>query len=374
MYRSASAPVVVTSANLVSGRTPISGGYTENLPTAGGIFYYVVTAVDTHGNESAPSRTAEFESDDTAAPLETALNARASESEEGITLTWDASEVTSDDFVGYWFVRSTKPNAAGYARNLLAAGVKGTSVTDPAPTPGTTYYYWVVAVDDAGNLGTPSQDVVITPTGNTTAPAAVTGVSATAQENGVTLAWDASQASGFDHYLMYRGTLADGEWVYKPLLQAGHAPLQITETTHKDLNPADGEQVRYSVVAVDQYGNAIGPGNTSAVAIVPELDLSPTVEDPSGGPFLGLGAAGDGRISWTLSTDPRNISAFNIYRWNHDTQEFALIGTDPGNNSGTGIWVDNTEPRGTTVYYRVTALWMDGTESGATEAVTATFD
>jgi hypothetical protein len=55
VYRSTGYPVAVTAANLVSGPAPIrDSAWVEDLPTTGEAFYYVVTAVDTHGNTSPP--------------------------------------------------------------------------------------------------------------------------------------------------------------------------------------------------------------------------------------------------------------------------------------------------------------------------------
>lgn len=88
---------------------------------------------------------------DLTGPVDTALNARASESEAGVTLTWDASERTSHDFAGYSIFRSRQPRTVpGTQREEVGKGVKGTTFTDAAPPPGVTYYYGVVALDHAG--------------------------------------------------------------------------------------------------------------------------------------------------------------------------------------------------------------------------------
>ncbi|MFC9914767.1 fibronectin type III domain-containing protein [Streptomyces sp. NPDC127197] len=381
VYRSTRTPVAVTPENLVSGSDPVLGaGWGENVPQTGDWYYYVVTAVDTHGLESAPSKPAAFETLDRTPPVETALNARATEDEAGVTISWDASEVSSgDDFVGYKVFRSLKPRSAGSAAWEVATGVKGTAALDPAPQPGTTYYYWVHAVDAAGNWGPVSQDVVVTPAGNTTAPAAVTGLSAVAKEDGVALSWDdASDEPGFDHYLVYRGTLVDGEWVYEPLEHpADFKPWQITATSHHDRTPADGEQVRYSVVAVDQYGNQLTPGVEAPVVDLTELDLRPTVPAAAGAPVAYFSAASDGWLAWALGADTNAadspVTGFNIYRWNRTTGAYELIGTEPEDNSSTGYWLDRTMPAATTVYYRLTVVYADGTESEASEDVAVSY-
>jgi fibronectin type 3 domain-containing protein len=376
VYRSTSSPVALTPENRLTGDTLSGGGYRGPLPQTGDNYYYVVTAVDTHGNESAASGTAMYYTLDLTGPVDTALNARATEGEAGVTLTWDASERTSDDFVGYSIYRSSNPRTAGGEHEIVGEGVKGTSFTDPAPTPGATYYYWVVAKDREGNQGAPSQDVAVTAVGNTTAPAAVTGLAAIPKENGVTLSWDASNAPGLDHYIVLRGTLVDRQWTYKPVLHPAYLqPWEITATTFHDAVPADGQQVRYSVVAVDQYGNQLTPDTGATVTDVTELDLRPTAPPATGGPLF-VGTDTNGSISWYLTSDRNEdgspVSGFAIHRWNRQTGTFDLVGTEPRGNTTSWSWWDRTQPAATTVYYRVTVLYADGTTSGASEAVAVT--
>jgi fibronectin type 3 domain-containing protein len=384
VYRSATTPVAVTPANLVSGSELLTGsGYREALPQTGDAYSYVVTAVDTHGNESAPSDpTSAFMTHDRTPPQETALNARAVESEAGVTLTWDASQARSEDFVGYRVYRSSTPRGERkMGEQLVGEYVRGTSFTERAAPPGRTYYYWVVAADDAGCLGTPSVDMEVHVQGNTTAPPAVTGMTATPGKNGVSLSWDASDDPGLDHYEILRGTLVDGRWTYKPLLDPGDfQPWEFTGTRHHDLTVADGERVRYSVVAVDQYGNALTPDSGAAVAEVTELDLSPdagAAPAASGAPLTSLGTQpyGDhGWISWILSPEAdgngRRATGFHVYRWNPDTHVFDRLTATPVPRGESGYW-DMTMPQGTTSFYRVTVVFDDGTESGATQTAVA---
>ncbi|MDT9685324.1 PA14 domain-containing protein [Streptomyces sp. TRM76323] len=379
VYRSTSSPVTLTAENRMTGDTLSPGGYTGPLPQTGDVYYYVVTAVDRHGNESPPSGTAMYYTRDLIGPVDTALNARASESEAGVTLTWDASERTSDDFAGYSVFRSLKPRGSRATTVEVGKGLKGTSFTDAAPPPGATYYYWVIALDHERNGGTPSQELAVTVAGNTTAPAAVTGLTATPKENGVTLSWDPSGDAGLDHYLVLRGTLVDGKWSYVPMTHpADFKPWEIEEVTFHDGVPADGQQVRYGVVAVDQYGNRLTPDTGASTAEVTELDLRPTAPPTTGSPLGHLGVDRSGWLHWWLSSDTNEngskVSAFNIRRWNPQTRTFELIGTEPRGDSASGWnWSDRSLPAATTVYYRVSALYEDGTESGAAEAVTATY-
>ncbi|MEU6340661.1 PA14 domain-containing protein [Streptomyces sp. NPDC046977] len=372
VYRSTSRPVALTPENRLTGDTLSHGGYTGPLPQTGAIHYYVVTAVDTHGNESAASGAAMYYTRDLTGPVDTALNARGWEDEAGVTLTWDPSERTSDDFAGYTVIRYVAPRGTGSPREVVGTGVRGTTFTDPAPPSG-TYSYGVVAVDHAGNGGTPSQGIIVTVSGNTTAPAPVTGLTADPKENGVTLAWDADTAPGLDHYRVLRGTFADGRWTYAPLIDPWTLrPREIKATTFHDQVAADGQQVRYAVVAVDQYGNQLTPETGAAITDVTELDLRPTVPPATGGPLFG-GTDANKTITWHLtSAENENgspVSGFAIHRWNQQSGTFDLIHTEPRGDSTSWYWQDRTQPDATTVYYRITVLYADGTESGAWETV-----
>lgn len=150
-------------------------------------------------------------------------------------------------------------------------------------------------------------------------------------------------------------------------------PREITATTFHDAVPADGQQARYGVVAVDQYGNQLTPDTGATVAHVTELDLRPTAPPATGAPLSYLSTSLGGRISWG-GTGDRNengsrVSGVAVHRWNPETETFDLIGVD---DSGAGYWWDNTQPAGTTVYYRVTVRYEDGTESGASETAAVT--
>ncbi|MEV6261778.1 PA14 domain-containing protein [Streptomyces sp. NPDC051784] len=372
VYRSTSTPVALTPANRLASS---GGGYTGPLPQTGDVYYYVVTAVDTSGNESAASGTAMYYSDDLTGPVDTALGARASESEAGVTLTWDASEGTSADFAGYSVFRTSRPGTSNSQRSEVGKGIKGTSFTDPAPPAGATYSYQVVALDHEGNGGTPSVPLSVTVAGNTTAPAGVTGLKAVPKANGVSLSWDASGDPGLAHYLVLRGVLTDGQWTYSPVLHpADFRPWKVEGTAFHDHVPADGQQVRYSVVAVDQYGNQLTPATGATAVGVTELDLRPTVPTAPGAPVAYLGADQNGWLSWALAGTESlsEVTGFAIHRWNPLTRTFDLVHTEPIGAGTTWGWVDPALPPVSTVYYRVSVLRKDGTTSDASEVAVVT--
>ncbi|MFF1964314.1 fibronectin type III domain-containing protein, partial [Streptomyces sp. NPDC058232] len=358
--------------------TTTATSYTDTtVPKDGNVYYYEVRAYDKAGNASSGTADLGITTLDRTGPVDTALNARAHEDEAGVTLTWDPSERTSDDFDGYAVFRSTEPRGtAGSTRTEVGRWVMGTTFTDPAPPPGATYYYWVVALDHEGNAGTPSQDVVSTVAGNTTAPAPVTGLTAAPKENGIALSWDADTSPGFDHYRVLRGTFVDGQWTYRPLIDPYTLrPREIEATTFHHRVAADGQQVRYAVVAVDQYGNQLTPDTGAAAAEVTELDLRPTAPPATGAPIQ-LSIDSNGGIHWLLTndenTDGSPVTSFTVRRWNRESGTFDILGTVLRGDATGWDWYDRPQPSATTVYYRVTALYADGTESGASERAVVT--
>jgi fibronectin type 3 domain-containing protein len=72
-----------------------------------------------------------------------------------IALFWTAN--SEADVVGYYLYRSTDPNLAKEKwQNLTPQPYTRTTFTDQNVETGKTYYYYVVAIDSAGNTSPPS--------------------------------------------------------------------------------------------------------------------------------------------------------------------------------------------------------------------------
>ncbi|MBQ0983703.1 hypothetical protein KBZ10_04025 [Streptomyces sp. F63] len=366
VYRSTTRPVALTEANLVSGPEPIrSSWFTETPPPTGDWAYYVVTAVDSHGNESPASGTAEFQTWDKTAPVFVPDDFTAVDGERGVSLSWSwdrAQDRDLSDFEVY--------------RDGTHIGSASGAFEDTTVKRSTTYTYWVRAVDESGNLGPASDKITVDHIGDYTAPGPVTGLTATPVENGVRLDWDDSPAPDFDHYEVHRGTHADGQWSYTELDSGSREGLQSgsiwSENLHKTL--PDGEHVRYAVVAVDKDGNALAPGSGDTdMTEVTELDMRPAEATPDGGP-VGWLAAQDFQLSgvdlrWGYSpeTDPSGTAAtgFHIYRWNPSEGAYVRLTGTPL-DADAWDYSDTAAPDNSTLYYRITVVYADGTESAPT--------
>ena len=144
--------------------------------------------------------------------------------------------------------------AGGAAPTLLVAGDKSAYFHDNTAANGTTYTYYVVAVNAAGSSPA-SNTVTATPA---PIPAAPTALTATAGSKKVTLAWTAP-AGPVTSYSVFRGPTAGGESA--TALKAG-----LTTTTYADTTAAVGTTYYYVVKAVNGAGASPASNEASAAA------------------------------------------------------------------------------------------------------------
>ena len=116
----------------------------------------------------------------------------------------------------------------------------------------TTYYYKVVAVDTAGNIGVLSDEANAT-TGDSTAPAKVMDLTVTSISGSqLDLAWTANTETDLNHYNIYRGTtngFAVNTVTDTPLAQPS------TNSYSDSIGLSQSTTYYYKVAAVDNAGN-----------------------------------------------------------------------------------------------------------------------
>lgn len=161
-----------------------------------------------------------------------------------VQLTWNAS-TSSSNIAFYRITRDGSTTVYVYAPLL--------SWTDNSVSPGTSYSYFVTAIDDRGSQSLPSTAIqVITQTegGGTappTAPINLNSMSTTA--NKVSLMWGASTGGyPLKHYSLYR----DGE-------QA--TTISASQTSYTDSGLTPGTTYRFFVAAEDTRGQLSVPSN-----------------------------------------------------------------------------------------------------------------
>jgi fibronectin type 3 domain-containing protein len=253
-----------------------------------------------------------------------------------VSLSWTASSGAAS----YNVYRGT--TSGGESATAIASGVTGGSYTDTGLTNGTTCYYKVAAVNGAGTSGF-SNEASATP--EPAAPAAPTGLTATAGSASVSLSWAAS--SGAASYNVYRGTTSGGE-------SATAISSGIAATAYTDTAVTNGAKYYYKVAAVNGGGTS-GLSNEASATPEPAAPAAPT----------GLTAtAGSASVSltWTASA---GATSYNVYR-----------GATSGGESATAIasgitttaYTDSAVTNGTKYYYKVAAVNGGGTSGFSNEA------
>jgi fibronectin type 3 domain-containing protein len=120
-------------------------------------YYYLVTAVDTSGNESDDSDEASATPADVTAPG-APVGLVATPGDNQVFLDWDDN--TEADVAGYNVLRS-EVSGGPYAE--IATGVAVSEYLDDTAQNDVTYYYTVTAVDASGNLSEAAEEVSATP-------------------------------------------------------------------------------------------------------------------------------------------------------------------------------------------------------------------
>jgi hypothetical protein len=207
----------------------------------------------------------------------------ATGSQTGIALTWSAS--AASDLAGYSVYRASSPT--GTYTKLNAALVTGTTFSDTTAPQGVAASYQVTATDAAGNESVRSATATATRPApvDTTAPAAVTGVTATGSQTGIALSWGASAASDLAGYSVYRASSPTG--TYTKL----NAAL-LTGTTFSDTTAPAGVASSYQVTATDRSGNE-SARSAAVSATRPGTTTQQPVRINTGG-----GAVTTGGVNW----------------------------------------------------------------------------
>ncbi|WP_236683086.1 malectin domain-containing carbohydrate-binding protein [Demequina globuliformis] len=162
VYRGTAAGVSVSPGNKLNSIPTTSTSLIDADVVAGVTYYYVVTAVDSSGNESAPSNEVSGALPNDDEPPAAPQNVTAVAADAEVVLSWDA--VDAGDLAGYRVYRSLETGA--YTGAVAVTGeelLDSPTFTDTNVDNNTTYFYQVVAVDGSGNESDPSNEVIATP-------------------------------------------------------------------------------------------------------------------------------------------------------------------------------------------------------------------
>ncbi|MFE4967215.1 fibronectin type III domain-containing protein [Streptomyces sp. NPDC056660] len=290
----------------------------------------------------------------------------------GVVFTW--TEAAGGDTADYDVYRSTtSPVETGY-ENLTdcrsrktgkdAAGNTVRSCVDYDGDQGTTYHYVMVRRNTAGRWSTGSAEMTVTRPGDEIAPPPVTNLTAEPLEYGFRLDWDDSTATDLKDYQV---------WEYYSCCTPEYLGTVPAGTSEFVAGPeaADGGSHMYVVIPEDVYGNH--PRYTGAYWDDPvsrvtatELDLRPATVPEDTAPcslntYTTRGDEGGMYIDCADSV-ATEAAGINVYRWDRATGTYVRVTDTPLAPTATS-YTDPTVPHGTTVYYLLSVVAHDGSET-----------
>jgi len=290
-----------------------SENFADTGLTNGTTYYYVVSAYDSAGQSANSAQVSAVPAAPATAPAApTGLQATAGNAQ--VSLSWAASAGATS-----YHVKRSTTNGGPYTQ---IANPAGTTFADTGLTNGATYYYVVSALNSAGESSN-SPQASATPTAPVTAPAAPTGLQATAGSAQVSLSWSAS--TGATSYHVKRSTTNGG-----PYTQVAGP----TTTSDTDTGLTNGTTYYYVVSAVNSAGES---ANSSQVSATPTAGVTPDV---------------------TVTVNPANshaispyIYGINFYSGITGAPPLLTFDRDGGNRWTAYNWITNASNAGSDYLY-----------------------
>ncbi len=324
------------TATQINSSAVTTASYSDTTITAGTTYYYWVTAMDALST-SGDSASATGLCAAVAAP--TGVTASAGTYYDHVAVSWTASTGAT----GYNVYRNTSNTTTG-ATQINASAVTTTSYSDTTMTPGTTYYYWVVATDalstsEFSNSASGLCAAVVAPTGVT--------ASAGTYYDHVAVSWTAS--TGATGYNVYRNTINTTTGATQ--INAS----DVTTTSYSDTTITPGTTYYYWVVATDALSTSGYSTGTSGLCAVMSAPTGVSASDNTYTDRV--------EVTWAATT---GATAYDVYRsLTNDSSTSAKVNSS---NVTTTTYDDMTITAGTTYYYWVVAknsLTSTGYSAGA---------
>jgi len=272
---------------------PTSTTYTDTTATNNVTYRYLVSALDTLGNEGNGSGTLVLMAGDIQRPdPPTGLVGTAGDKK--ADLSWAPNNAV-ELIVGYHVYRAT---GAGSPVKITQTPVPRSFYRGQGLTNGVSYRFSIAAVDSATNESVKSDEVIVVPQ-DFTPPDAPRNVRVTADCAGgstVTLTWDASYFPEPLDYTVFR----------TPAFPGGPSDLALTNS-YTDLSATPGATYTYTVKAVDAGGNL---SRESLPAKVTTRMGPATLPAPTKPPGT---LVENGKVTLKASFDP-GVSKVRVYR------------------------------------------------------------
>ena len=259
-------------------------------------------------------------------------------------MTWSSVTATTYNISGYNLYRSNSASVTGPKVN--ATPIPGTSFSDTGLTDGTSYYYFLQAVDSLGHGSALTGPVNDTPV---KAPGVPTNVSSSPGDTAAQVIWTASTP----------GTLPVGSYLLIRLDQTTSTlvtigPLPVSPTGYVDTPVANGDTYVYQVQAVDSSNIESGvhlSALSAPTTVIPGSKVNPPVN------LKAVGGAALVTLNWTdppvIGLANGAVTGFQIFRATAQTGPYAQIGTTI---VGPMTYPDNTVTNGQTYYYYMTGV------------------
>ncbi|MDH4190804.1 MAG: fibronectin type III domain-containing protein [Betaproteobacteria bacterium] len=294
----------------------------------------------------------------------------ASAQASAITLDWSFANdnVTAPASIVYLVYRAAASGGQNYAAPTFTTARGALSYTDSGLAAGSTYYYVVRAMDEAGNIDSNVVEVVAST--DTTPPVfgGATG-GAAAGSTSIMVNWAAATdnitpQSGIT-YLIYRATTSGGQTYAAPTATAAAGATSYTDT-----GLTSGVTYFYVVRARDQAGNI----DTNAVQVSAATILDAAAPTFAGASGAATQSSGSIAIGWTAATDNVTPSSGLVYLIYRATVSGGQVYATPTAITAAGAtsFTDTGLAAGTTYYYVVRAQDQAGNIDANTAQASAT--
>ncbi|MDN4609536.1 pectinesterase family protein [Arthrobacter burdickii] len=323
--------------------TPRKGSdYPDTTAQVGLTSFYKVTAVDNSGNESAPVAISNVRKDGVAPAVP--VKSTGTRTAAGVLLDW--ADNAEADLGGYVVSRAT--SSSGTYTKLTSTPIRDSTFTDTTAVADKVYYYRITAVDLGGYSSKPAQVSVAVVVVDVTAPAAVTGVTATGSATGIGLVWKPVTATDLAGYVVYRAASLDGE--YTKLTATPQTSL-----TYNDTTTPMSVVFFYKVAAVDKSGNESATSSPVSAAV------KDTTAPALPGGLTATGTDDSVTLDWADNTET-DLTGYQVTRSTTATGTYAPLTETPLTDS---TYTDTTATPGTAFFYKVTAIDAAGNTSPA---------
>ena len=357
LYLNTDSSFIPTSSDLLASISAPAMTYIDTGLINGFTYYYLLTALDTTGNESAASRLIIGTPTDQTPPAAPTGLAAAS-GDHFVDLTWTAN--IEYDLSYYIIYRSEVEGfEAESADSLTSVSKTVTSFRDTTVTNGVTYYYRLKAGDIGDNIGSASDIVIGTPTD--LPPSAPIEFAAVIGDGRITLNWTTGSEYDLVGHIIYRSN----DSTFVPTRDDSIAAVLLPEISYVDSGLVTGLTYYYHLSSYDLGGNeSLFSDQVSGAPV--DLTAPLTPQD-----IVVLNGEKQVTLTWQENTEP-DLDRYHIYR-NSDssfvpTSSDLLVSIPAPAVTYTDTGLSNSF----TYYYLLTAIDTTGNESAASRLLTGT--